>query len=265
MAGLALSFLLKMSVTMAVVLAAARVARLAGPFIASIVMSLPVTAGPGFFFLSLAEPPDFVAEGAMFGLATVGGTIVYSIIFVEASRRFGFALSLALAIGGWTAVSVLVRALPVSLPLALASGALGAMLSWLMRRPHDFAGLPPAARGQRWHLWLRGAVAGLAVAAIATLGDWLGPALAGMALGFPTAYTATAWVMNASFGLRFAAAVMASTQVGIFIYASFCLALNLLAGALPGPAAVLAAVVAAAAVAATIAATFQLRHGRSVS
>ena len=59
------SFLLKILVTAAVVIAAARTAERAGPFFGALIACLPVSAGPSYVLLSLQASDGFIAETAL--------------------------------------------------------------------------------------------------------------------------------------------------------------------------------------------------------
>ncbi|MCB1807061.1 MAG: hypothetical protein KDJ99_18495, partial [Candidatus Competibacteraceae bacterium] len=60
---LALSLSWKLVATAALIVLAARLARSFGPFMTSIMITIPLNAGPGFFFIALEQPAAFISQG----------------------------------------------------------------------------------------------------------------------------------------------------------------------------------------------------------
>mgnify|MGYP003700628067 FL=1 len=107
---------------------------------------------------------------------------------------------------------------------------------------------------------VRGVVAGLAVASVATASPWLGPVWSGFLLGFPTTLTASGWMLYGHYGREFTAATLNAAQPSMVVYASFCLALHLIAGPLPALTAVVVAFAGAGLFAATLALVLSRRR-----
>lgn len=248
-----LSLIWKTLATAGLVIVAGRVAQRVGPVLTSVLITLPMNAGPGFFFVSLDATDAFVREGALIAFATTGAVLVFCTGWVWAERWGGYLLSAAIGITGWTICSLIIDSLPMSIPVALGTVAFGVAFSWLLRR-RDLKKPPPVAAPAGWRfLIVRGLAAGLAVAGVATASPWLGPVWSGFFLAFPTTLLASAWMLYGHYGRAFGAATLNAAQPSLVVYASFCLALHLLIGPLSAMWAVVAAFAGSAIMAAALA------------
>ena len=73
-----LSLALKMAVTAGFVIVAAMVAERAGPPIGALVATLPVAAGPAYFFVALDHDAEFISQariGSIAAHAATGGVL----------------------------------------------------------------------------------------------------------------------------------------------------------------------------------------------
>lgn len=246
--------------TAAVIVAAGRLAQRAGPVLTSVLITLPVNAGPGFFFIALEQEAPFVRQGALTAFAVTGAVLMFCTAWVHVARVGGFVSSLAAALAAWTAWALMTEALPDTVPWAAAAAGTGALLAWLLRRRD--VGRPAAARAAAgWgFVIVRGLAAGLVVAGVATASPWLGPVWSGFLLGFPTTLTASAWMLYGHYGREFTAATLNAAQPSLVVYASFCLGLHFLAGPLPALTAVVVAFAGAAGFAAVLALVLSRRR-----
>jgi uncharacterized membrane protein (GlpM family) len=245
-----LSVLWKTAATALIVIGAGRLAQRAGPLLTAVIMGVPINAGPGMFFISLATDTEFVAAAAIYTLGATGAVLVYTAVFVWATRRFGFLASLALSLAAWVAVAVPTGALDLDLLTASLCVAAGWVVTRLVRPPLMPLVSARAVAGWRY-LVFRGVLAGLTVALVATLAPFLGETVSGLLLSLPVTMSAAAWILNGHYGKDFAAATMRSMQSTLAVYVLYCVAVHLLAGPLVGWVAVLASIalsVAAAAV-----------------
>ena len=227
----------------------AKLGERAGALLASVAMTFPMNAGPGFFFMALEHSAAFVRQGALVGFAGTGAVLAFVASFVAVARRHGFARGLVCGLLAWLALALVTVLLPRSLLSAALLIALGSGLAVLLRTGR-VAALPRTAVRAGWQLvLLRGLIAGLVVAGVAAAAGAIGPTLAGLAYAFPTTMLAALWVLERHYGPEFTLATMARVPAGIATYAGFCLALHLAAGPLPPLAAWGLAVAAAVAIA----------------
>jgi len=233
LSGVILTFLWRLAVTALIVVGANRVAALAGPVLASVVMALPVNAGPGFFFLAQEQPIAFIAQGALTMLASVGAVLVFCHVYGRLAPRHGPAFCLAVGVLAWLGWALPLRWLELNLPLALGWIVGGMLIGRLIGRPQPPVAAPGRLRVRWAHLLLRAGVAGFVVASVALAGGQLGPVLSGLALGFPTTFSVGIWILHRDFGGPFAAATMQAMPRSMLSFTSFAAALYLLAGPLP--------------------------------
>ena len=223
----------KASATALAIVLVAKLGERSGALMASVAMTFPMNAGPGFFFVALDQSAGFVRQGALVGFAGTGAVLAFVAIFVAVARARGFAAGLVAALLAWLAGALVTVALPRSLLSAAGLIAFGALMVVLLRTGRVVA-LPHTALRPGWHLvLLRGLIAGVVVAGVAASAGALGPTLAGLAYAFPTTMLAALWVLQHHYGADFTLATMARVPAGIATYAGFCLALHLAAGPLP--------------------------------
>ncbi|MBT5263236.1 MAG: hypothetical protein HOL85_00275 [Rhodospirillaceae bacterium] len=226
--------------TAAIVISAGRLAARAGPLLTSVLITIPVNAGPGFFFISLEADEAFLSHGGLVAFSITGSVLMFSSGYIHGARFFSFLPSLLTALVAWGIATYVTLLVEPSLVWAMVVNIDAVLFAWLLRRR-----LPPPTRARpmpaAWrYTIIRGGLAGLVVAGVATASPFLGPAWSGILLGFPTIMVASAWMLAGHYGQAFTAATMQASQRTIISYASFCLSLHLLAGPLPGTIAVLA-------------------------
>src|SRR6185503_9533996 len=96
-----LSLALKMAVTAGFVIVAAMVAEHAGPAIGALVATLPIAAGPAYFFVALDHDAAFISQSAIGSIAAHAATGVFALAYVILAQRFGTAISVTGAVTVW--------------------------------------------------------------------------------------------------------------------------------------------------------------------
>ena len=234
-------FVLKIAVTMAVVIAAARVAERAGPFFGALIACLPVSAGPSYVLLSLQASDGFVADTALSSAAMTAGVALYLAVYVVLAPRAGVLLTLASALGIWLMAAVLLRQAEWTAVWVAALNAVAYGLAFLVI-PRLEQTAPMRRSERRWFdLPLMAALVGLLVAAVVTLSAALGPALTGVAAVFPVTFSSLGVIVHSRLGGRVAAATMAGAIRAMPGFALGLLVLHLLAVPTGAPVALLAA------------------------
>lgn len=226
---LAFDFTWKALVTAGVLIGVTKVGERLGPFMASIIMSMPMNAGPGYFFLALTETPEFLGEGGLISLA--GGAAVFFFIagFVRTALwRPGLYLPLAAGVLGWF---MLVAVLEAELfTLNVASAIALVVIAFVVTAPFvvrlDLYSSPGKKTGTWSIVAARATVGGIVVAGAAVASKELGPVFAGYAFAFPTTMVATIWMLTRQFNSGFAAATLQSARISLINYLSFCLGLS---------------------------------------
>lgn len=216
------SLLIRMAATAFVVIGVAVAVGRLGPIVGGALAGLPIVLGPGFLFLAMQAPPDFAASAAAYSLLSLCATQLFLLAYIVAARRAGPAVSLLAALAAWGTAIALIRMLPPQalLGIALFAGVtavtrkLGAtFVQRAVNHPRaDNLGL----------LFLRGALAGLLVAAITAAANRLGPTASGLLLAFPIGYTVLSVTIHEQFGAQVAATTLHSAIFGTISLAAFC-------------------------------------------
>ena len=100
------SILWKAVATAGVIVTAGRLAQRAGPVLTSVLITLPVNAGPGFFFIALEQEAEFVRAGALTAFSVTGAVLLFCTAWVHAARRGGFLPPVRLPRRMWAASDV---------------------------------------------------------------------------------------------------------------------------------------------------------------
>jgi hypothetical protein len=235
------SFLLKILVTAAVVITAARTAEWAGPFFGALIACLPVSAGPSYVLLSLQASDSFIAETALASAAMTAGAAIYLAIYVLLAPRAGVVATLSSALGTWLAAALLIREVHWTAVSVAALNAAAYGLAFLITRQSVHTA-PITRSERRWFdLPLMAAMVGLLVAGVVTLSTALGAALTGMAAVFPVTFSSLGVIVQSRLGGRVAAATMAGAIRAMPGFALGLLVLHELAPPAGAPLAMLAA------------------------
>lgn len=257
----AVSVAWKIVATAGIIVATGRLARSAGPVLTSVLIALPVNAAPGMFFVALALDTAFVTRGVLYSLAGAGAVLVYLTVFVQAARPRNFYVALPAALIGWVGAAWLISTVDLCVMSALLCVAGGVAFAVLFDRRLPRALLAVSSPAGWRYLLIRGGVAGVIIASIATFAADMGPILAGLLLSFPTTLSITGWTLNGHYGLDFVAATYSSARKALSLYVVFCIVLLVLLQTMSGPLAVVAAFAVVAVIGAIFAIMF-LRTGR---
>lgn len=237
-------FAVKIAVTMAVVVTAARVAERAGPFFGALVACLPVSAGPSYVLLSLQASDAFIAQTALASAAATAGAALYLAIYVVLAPRVGVPATVGSALGTWLVAAALIRQVSWTATGVAALNMAAYGLAFLVI-PRLEQSTPIGRSDRRWYdLPLMAAMVGLLVASVVTLSAALGAALTGIAAVFPVTFSSLGIIVQSRLGGRVAAATMAGAVRAMPGFALGLLVLHLLAVPAGAPVALLTALAA---------------------
>lgn len=105
----AVGLLLKIVMTAGIVVAASVVVERSGPFIGSLVASLPTAGGAAMIILAWEHPPDFIAHSAVGSLIANAAVAVFALAYAVLAQRNNLAVSLGGAYLVWAVVVYLIR------------------------------------------------------------------------------------------------------------------------------------------------------------
>lgn len=227
-----LPLLLKALTTAVIVVAASLVAERTRPFLAAMVLALPVSTGPAYVLLALDHDAPFIAAASLASLACNVAIVPAAVAYAALARR---GASLPVAYGAlvlaWLASSLVVRAVPWSVAeavlLNLVVFGAGIAATWHWRR----AAPPPPLRRRWYDVPLRAAIVVAVVLAVILVSEPLGPSVAGVAALFPASFSSFILLMHRRLGGERVAAAFINGLVMLGGFAGFLLVMHLFAGA----------------------------------
>jgi hypothetical protein len=209
-----LSLALKMAVTAGFVIVAAMVAERAGAAIGAIVATLPIAAGPAYFFVALDHDSAFISASAIGSIAAHAATAVFSLVFIVLAQRLGTALSVGAAVAAWFAAAFLLRSVNWTFPgVAAANLGMFAVCIALTNR-YRHVRMPPIVT--KWYdLPARAFLVACLVAAVVGSSGHVGPTVTGLLAVYPIVMTSLMLIFQPRVGGPASAALIANTMWGL--------------------------------------------------
>lgn len=239
---------IRMAATAFVVVAVSWAAGRFGPLIGGALAGLPITLGPGFFFLIREAPASFIGQAAAYSLLSLCATQLFLLAYIATARRGLPWVSLAGAVAAWFLAASLLRLLPAAPLLGLALFVLVTLLCWQLSRRFLLPAAPGKGRGGMGLLLARGLLAGTLVTVVTTASAWLGSAGAGLLLAYPIGYSVVSVTLHQTLGTAGAIATLRSALLGTASLAGFCLVLAVAVSHWTPPVALAAALVTSMAI-----------------
>jgi len=209
-----LSLGVKMAVTAAFLLAATIVAERAGPLVGGLVATLPISAGPVYFFLALDHDAQFIAQAALGSLVTNALNAVFAVAYALLAQQRSLTMSLLGAYATWLALSFATRFVHWNLALALAFNVAVIAVSWWVVQPLRHARVPPV-RARWYDLVMRALMIVVLVGMVVTLSFTIGAISTGNLAVFPMVLTSIAVVLHRRIGGPATAAILANAVIGL--------------------------------------------------
>lgn len=101
----AAGLLFKIVLTAGIVVAASIVVERSGPFIGSLIASLPTAGGATMIILALEHPPPFIASSAVGSIVSNAICAVFALTYAVVAQRRSLSVSLAAAFAVWFALA----------------------------------------------------------------------------------------------------------------------------------------------------------------
>jgi hypothetical protein len=210
----ALSLIVKMAVTAAFLLAATIVAERAGPLVGGLVATLPISAGPVYFFLALDHDAHFIAQAALGSLATNALNAVFAVAYALLAQQRSLTVSLLGAYAVWLVLSFAIRLVHWDLALALTFNAAIIAVAWWIVQPLRHLRVPPV-RARWYDLVTRALMIAVLVGTVVTLSFTIGAISTGNIAVFPIVLTSIAVVLHRRIGGPATAAILANAVIGL--------------------------------------------------
>jgi len=208
-----LELAMKMAATAVVVVVACLLVERAGPLVGGLIATMPISAGPGFFFLAMEHDAAFIGASAAGGVRALTATIVFVSLYAVIAPRAGLLAGLGSALAAWFAIAAAPRPASIFIDAALFA-ALFAICFTATRTARAYR---PALRGRSspWDIPVRALGAMTLVAIVLALGRLFGPAAAGIAALAPIVMTSLALLLYPRLGAAGAASVLANALPGM--------------------------------------------------
>lgn len=238
------TLVVKMAVAGLFVISATIIAERAGPIVGALVLTLPVSAGPAYIFLSLDHDAAFISESALASVANKVSVFLYTLAFLLFARRFDTYVSVALSLVVWVGSTFVVQSVPwTGMTAVLANIAVFFVCFYATRR---YADAPMPRVPLRFaDILLRAALVATIVALVVTLSFTIGPAATGLLAAFPVVYTSIFLILHRRVGAAATAAVIAHGYPGLLGFGMATFVLHAAAVPLGKPAALAVALLVA--------------------
>ena len=207
--------LLKIACAIVVVVTASRATERLGPFLGSMIATLPVSTGPIYVFLAIDHGPQFISESARMGVAAVPATVAFVTAHAFVAQRHGTFLSWLAATAAWWVSASLLQLRQWTFPEAcvlfavvFAAGIRG------LRRFVVEVKTPPLPR-VRFDLALRAALVACVVIATTAASNALGPDATGTLATYPVVFTSLVLILQPRCGGPFTAALLVNSLKGL--------------------------------------------------
>ncbi len=110
---------LKIAMTASIVVAASLVVERSGPFVGSLIASLPTAGGAALIILGVEHPPAFIAASAVGSMVSNAIVAIFALTYAALAQRRSLAVSLGLAFVVWFACAGLSRLVDWSVATAV--------------------------------------------------------------------------------------------------------------------------------------------------
>lgn len=187
----------------------------AGPLMAAMIATLPISLGPVLVFLALDHGPAFIS-GAALGTMNANATHASFVLsYVLLAQRHGVLASLGGALAIWTVLLLVLRSMALSvLPLTMLT-ILTMSLVHVLVRPYLKVRAKPPAGISRYAIPIRAACVAALVGIVTGLSERVGPQWSGILAGLPIILSSLIIILHARAGGPAAAAVIGSGALGL--------------------------------------------------
>lgn len=209
-----LAIAVKMAIGASVVIAATVAAERAGPLIGALIATLPVSAGPSYFFLAFEQDATFFSQSALGSLLLNASTAIYATTYVLLSQRRSFAVCVPAAIATWLGSFFLFsHFIRDGIAAAILNIVVFATCFYLVRRYRSVR--MPKIQLRWYDFAFRAGLVGTLIGVILLLNTVLGPIVTGALAAFPIVFTSMMLILHHRYGGPACAAVMANGITGL--------------------------------------------------
>ncbi|MEO8202589.1 MAG: hypothetical protein ABI630_01905 [Betaproteobacteria bacterium] len=198
-----------------IVVSASRATERLGPFLGSMIATLPVSTGPIYVFLAIDHGPQFISDSARMGVIAVVATVAFVAVHAVVAQRHATFVSWLCATAAWFLVASLLQLREWSfVEGCLVFAACFALAIRSLRRYVVEIKAPPMPR-VRFDLALRSALVAGVVVATTIAGNAVGPAATGTLATYPVVFTSLVLILQPRCGGPFTAALLVNSLKGL--------------------------------------------------
>ncbi len=221
--------LLKIVMTAGIVVAASIVVERSGPFIGSLIASLPTAGGAAMIILAWEHPPDFIAQSAVGSMVSNAVVAVFALSYAILAQRNNLLVSLGGAYVVWFFAAYLTRFVDWSAASAALLNTIVFPLAILAGSRFRITGAIKRVRLTARDLAWRAAVVTLCVLVVTAASYSIGSFLSGLFAFFPVAMGSFFVILHPRIGGPAAASVAAHVQAPLVGLGLSLMAVHLLA------------------------------------
>lgn len=230
MTAIVLGLLLKIAMTAGIVVAASVVVERSGPFVGSLIASLPTAGGAALIILAMEHPPAFVAQSAVGSMVANALVAFFSLTYAALAQRRSVAVSVGVAFAVWFGFAALSRLIDWTANGAIVLNVVVYTAAILIAR-RFIVEAPVKARVQfTWtDLAWRAGVVTVCVLAVTAASHSIGSYFSGLFVFFPVAMGSYFIILHPRIGGKATATVAAYAQAPLVGLGFSMLAVHLLA------------------------------------
>ena len=224
-----LGLLLKIAMTATIVVAASVVVERSGPFIGSLIASLPTAGGAAMIILAMEHPPDFIANAAVGSIVSNAIVAIFALSYATLAQRRSLLVSLGVAYVVWFACAALSRVVDWSATGAVALNAIVFPLAIFAGERFRSEGVIRRVKFSGADLAWRAGIVTMCVIVVTAASNSIGSYFSGIFAFFPVAMGSFFAILHPRIGGPAAASVAAHVQAPLIGLGLSLLAVHLLA------------------------------------
>ena len=209
---LVVALLLKIAMTASIVVAASLVVERSGPFIGSLIASLPTAGGAAMIILAFQHTPAFIAQSAIGSMVSGAIVAIFALAYAGLAQRRSLVVSLAGAFLAWAAMAALSRLVDWSAAGAVVLTAIVFPLTIWAGRHFRSEGVRQKVKLTGADLAWRATLVTLCVLIVTAASYSIGSYWSGLLAFFPVAMSSFFIILHSRVGGPTAASVAAHVQ-----------------------------------------------------
>lgn len=230
MSALLFGLLFKVALSAGIVVGASVLIERNGPFIGSLIASLPTAGGAAMIILALQHPPQFIATSAVGSIVSNAVCALFTLTYAALAQRRSMLQSLGGALAVWFALAFLSREIEWTVARAMLANAIVFPLAvWAGRSFRVGGGIRKTVHLTRRDLAWRAGVVTVVVLSVTAASYWIGSFASGLFAFFPVAMSSFFIILHRRAGGTVAASTAAHVQAPLIGLSLGLLAVHVMA------------------------------------